>query len=103
MYQLFIEIRLYGCELPPYQLPVFFPMCIFALEFIQKILNVDQVHFLPRRKHTLFKLKAQVGPFIVNQMLVDKKVELLLAQMKFKLGVTLPYDPIGRFSIIRVQ
>lgn len=88
LYILFIKIRLYGCELPPYQLLVFFPMCIFVLEFIRKSLNLDQVHFLPIRKDTLFKLKAQVGPFILKQRSINKEVEQLLAQIKFKVVVS---------------
>ena len=58
LYQHFTEIRLYVCEILPYSLLVSFPMHIFALKFIRQNLKVDQVNFLPRRKHTLFKLKA---------------------------------------------
>jgi len=37
-------------------------MRIFALEFIRKNLNVDEFHFIPRKKK---KPKKEVGPFIV--------------------------------------
>lgn len=41
------------------------------------------MHFLPRKKEALFKLKAQVGPFIVNTRATDKEFEFMLAQIKF--------------------
>ncbi len=93
---------MYGCELLPYQLPTFFPIGIFSLEFIRKTLNVAQTHFLPRKKEELFKLKVQVGPFFVNTRAKVKEVEYLLKQIKFKPGVSFPYDPIRNISTIRV-
>ena len=44
LYQNYIELRIYGYELPPYKLPKFLPMRIFALEYIKQMLNVDEVH-----------------------------------------------------------
>lgn len=102
MYKDFTKIKLYGCEFPPYHLPVFLPIKILCLEFIRQCLIVDQTHFLPRKKEAMFKLKEKVGPFIVNTKATNKEVEYLLAQMKLKLGVSWPNDPIGRISIIRV-
>ena len=60
------EIRLYGAGVEPYRLPVFVPMRLFALEFIRKSLNVDQIHFMHIKKGHMFKLPMIVGPFIVN-------------------------------------
>jgi hypothetical protein len=35
LYQNHIEIRVYGCELPPYRFPKYLPVRIFALEYIR--------------------------------------------------------------------
>ena len=66
MYQSYSEIRIYGCELSPYKLPKYVPIRIFALEFIRKMINMDQIHFQAAKKKSNFKLKTQVGPFICN-------------------------------------
>lgn len=50
----YTEIRGYGCELPPYHLPMFVPMRIFALKFIRQSLHRDQIHFVPAKKGYMF-------------------------------------------------
>ena len=75
LYQIFIEITLYGCELPPYHLPIFLPLRVFAIEFIRQSLSTCQMHFLLRNKEARFKLKAQVQPFTVNTKAVEKEVD----------------------------
>jgi hypothetical protein len=35
LYQNHTEIRVYGCEFPPYRLPKYLPVRIFALEYIR--------------------------------------------------------------------
>lgn len=35
LYQNYIEIRVFGCEIPPYKLPKYLHMRIFALEYIR--------------------------------------------------------------------
>ena len=62
----YYEIRFYGASVEPYRLPVFVPMRLFALEFIRKSLNVDQIHFVPMKKGHMLNLLMAVGPFIVN-------------------------------------
>lgn len=37
----YVEVRLYGADVPPYRLLYFFPISIFALEFIRQSLNLD--------------------------------------------------------------
>jgi len=86
LYQSFTEIRVYGCEFPPYKLPFFVLMRIFSLDFISQRMNIDEIHFVSRNKKAQFMLKAQVGPFIVNTRVENKEVKNLLRQMKFKLS-----------------
>lgn len=90
-YQNDIEIRVYGCELPPYKHPKYLPIIIFALEYIRQRLNVDEVHFVAAKKKSQFKLKAQVGPFICNTRAAGEEVDKLLKEMKFGLSFTWSY------------
>lgn len=62
----YTKIRLYVVEVPPYHLPIFFPMRIFSLESIRHSLNVDQGHFNLSHKGCIFKLEMIVGSFTVN-------------------------------------
>jgi hypothetical protein len=50
-------IRIYGCELEPYQLPIYILLHLFALEFCRERLVVDQLHFVSKsKKDSLFYL-----------------------------------------------
>lgn len=93
---------MYGCEISPYRFSVFPPIIIFSLEFIEWILDLDHVHFVGK-KEVIFKIKAQVGPFVVNSRATNKEVDFLLAQLKFSFGISWSYDPIGRMSSIIVK
>jgi len=62
----YIEIEVYGSELPPYQLLMFMPTRIFSLGFIRHSLNLDQIHFVPAKKGYIFKLPRILSPFVVN-------------------------------------
>jgi hypothetical protein len=44
MYQDPTEIKVYGCEMPPYKLPRYLPVRIFALEYIRQIINSEDIH-----------------------------------------------------------
>lgn len=59
-------MRIYGCELPPYYVPMFMPMRIFILEFIKQRLNVDHVKCVPDKKGYMFKVGKPMGCFILN-------------------------------------
>jgi len=61
LYQNYIEIRVYGCELAPYKLPKYLPMRIFALEYISQMLNFDDIHFVVAKKKSQFHIKTQGG------------------------------------------
>lgn len=78
LYQNYTEIQIYGCEIPPYRLPIFVSIRIFTLEYIRHMLNMDELHFVSNKKKTYFKLKAHVGPYIVNTRVETKEVEELL-------------------------
>lgn len=97
LYQNFTEIRVYGYELPPYKLLIFLPMRIFALKFIRQRLNMDEIHCVKEKK-AQFKLKAQIGAFIVNTRVGEKEANNLFKQMKFIPNFSWSYDPLGVIS-----
>jgi hypothetical protein len=57
---------MYGAEVKAFKLPSFLTMIIFSLEFVRQSLNVDEVHFIPRRKKNNFKPKRDIGTCIVH-------------------------------------
>ena len=89
---------IYGCEIPPYHLPVFMPMIIFSLEFIRQRLNACQLHFVLAKKGYIFKLSRPVRPFAINSRHAFNGVEALLKEMNFELGDVWNYDPHGVIS-----
>lgn len=66
-------------------------------------MNMDEINLVSRKQKSKFKLKAQVGPFIVNTRVTYKEVESLLREMNFKLSFSWPYDPLGAISLIRSE
>jgi hypothetical protein len=50
LYQDHIEIIVYGCELAPYKFPKYFPVRIFAPEYIRQMINSDDIHFVSLKK-----------------------------------------------------
>lgn len=103
MYQNYIEIRVYGCEVPPCKLPKFVPIRIFALEYIWQVMNMDELHFVLAKKKSQFKLKGHIGPFVCNTRVETKEAGLLLKHMQFKLSFTWSYDILGIISKLRVE
>ena len=103
LYQNYIELRIYGCELSPYKLPKFPPMRIFALEYIKKMINADEVHFVAAKKKFQFRIKSQIGPFICNRREVGEEDDKELKEMNFTHNFTWSYDPWGIISKKRVE
>jgi hypothetical protein len=73
LYQDHTEIRIYGCELPPYKLPKFLPVRIFSLEYIRQMINSDNIHFMSFKKKQQLRIKGQIGSFICNSRAQEKK------------------------------
>jgi len=103
MFKDYTEIRLYGSEFKPFKLPIFPTIRIFSLEFIRKSLNVDEVHFIPRKKKTNFKPKKEVGNFILYNRSSSQVVEIVLQGMGFEQGEIWQYDPLGVMNNRRVE
>lgn len=59
-------------------------MRTFSPKYISKMMNVYDFHFVARKQKVQFKLKAQVGHFIINTRAVAKEVNILLKYMNFK-------------------
>lgn len=103
LYQNYTKIMVYGCEVPPYKLPRYLPIRIFALEYIRQRLNADEVNFVAEKKKSQFKLKALFGPFICDTKASGEEVDRLLKEMKFGLSFTWSYDTMGVISKLRVE
>ena len=58
LYQNHTEIMVYGCEMPPYRFPKYLPMWIFALEYIRKMVNSDDIHFVSAKKKSQLIIKT---------------------------------------------
>ena len=95
LYKNHIEIRIYCAILAPYKLPKFLTTVIFALEYIRQILNADAVNFIASKKKAQFKLRSQIGSFIVNNRDSLKEVSSKLSVFKFKEIFYWSYDPQG--------
>ena len=93
LYENYTEIRVYGALLAPYKLPKFLTTRIFALEYLRQILNVDAVNFINSKKKAQFKLKSQMGPFIVNSRDALRDIVSKLSQFKFQESFYCNYDP----------
>jgi hypothetical protein len=74
-------------------LPKFLTIRIFALEYIRQRLNFDYIHFSSKKQKVTFKLKKEVGPFIVNTRATFQVAEKLLQEMGFQQGEVWTYDP----------
>jgi hypothetical protein len=103
LYQNHTEIRVYGCELPRYRLPKFLPVRIFALEYIRKMMNSDDIHFVATNKMQQLRIKTQIGTFIYNNKSTGEELDNLLKQMRFTMTSTWAYDPFGVISELRVK
>lgn len=81
----------------------FVPMRILSLEYIQKMIHMDDLDYVVAKKKALFKIKSRVGPFVYNPRSPSKEADLVLKQMNFKLSFSWSYEPLGLISKIRVE
>jgi hypothetical protein len=58
LYQNHTEKIVYGCDLPPYRFPKYLPMRIFELEYIRKMVNLDEIHFVATNKKKQLRIKT---------------------------------------------
>jgi hypothetical protein len=103
LFEYHIEIRIYGAEIQPFLLPIFLTPRIFALEFIREILNSDYIHFVSKNHNINFKLKKEVGPFIVNNKENLRDAEKLLQEIGLQQGEMWIYDPHSIISKRRIE
>jgi hypothetical protein len=98
IFEHYTEIRVYGCQLSPFRLPVFMTPRIFSLEYVRKRLNSDEIHFVPNKYKVTFKLKKEVGPFIVNTRSTLQVTTKILSALGLQQGEPWNYDPHGIIS-----
>jgi len=53
-------------------------MRIFSLEYARNMLNMDEFHFVSNKNKVQFKLKENVGKYIVNTRATTKEVAGIL-------------------------
>lgn len=98
-----VQSRIYGAILAPYKFPKFFTTRIFSLEYIRQILNVDAVNFTASKKKAQFKLRSQIGSFIIKNRDALKEVSNKLSVFKFQESFYWNYDPQGIISNLRIK
>jgi len=104
-YQHHTVIRIYGCELPPYKLPKYVPMKLFALKYFRQFGNADVLHFSGKGKKAQLKVRNQLGHFLYNKrdegwQEADRMLGALGLQTSF---LWTPYDPNHFISLRRVR
>ena len=77
LYNNYTEIRVYGCELPPYKIPKYVPMIIFSLEYIRQMLNMDELILFQERGKPSLKL----WPMLDHSSAIPE--QLVLMQMHY--------------------
>ena len=102
MYQNHTEVRVYGCELPPYKLPRYLPMRLFALEYYRQMINSDEIHFVKTKKKVQLRIKDHLGPFIYNKREAGKEADEILQRLRLKQSFIWAHDP-HRFICNRRQ
>ena len=104
-YQNHTVIRIYGCDLPPFRLPKYVPMRLFALEYFRQFGNADFVHFHSKNKKVQLKVRNQLGPFLYNKREEGwKEADLILETLKLQTSFQwVPYDPNHFISLRRVK
>ena len=81
LYKDYTKIKLYGCELEPYKLPIYLTPRLFSLEFIRQSLNVDQVHFASHNRNQIFKIPQDVCPSVVKSRETDTITHNMLSYL----------------------
>ena len=104
-YQNHTVIRIYGCDLPPFRLPKYVPMRLFALEYFRQFGRVDVLHFSGKGKKAQLKVKSQLGHFIYNEREqgwreAERMLEALGLQTSF---LWAPYDPNHFITMRRLK
>lgn len=84
LHQNHTEIRIYGCELPPYKLPKYIPMQLFAPEYYTQMINSDEMHFVKTKKKTQLRINDHLGPFIFNNKRTGQGAEEILERLRLK-------------------
>jgi hypothetical protein len=103
LYQDYIEIRVYRCELAPYKLHRYLLVRIFSLEYIRQIINSNDIHFVSLKKRHHLRIKGQIDSFICNNHGAGEEADIMLREMKFFMIFPWHYDPCGIISDMRVK
>ena len=78
-------------------------MRIFSLEYIRKMLNSNEIHFVSTKKRSQFRIKTHIGSFVCNNISAGEEADKLLKEMRFRLIFAWPYDPLGIISKLSVE
>jgi hypothetical protein len=89
--------------LAPYKLPKYLPVRIFTLEYIRKMINSDDIHFMSLKKKQQLRIKGQIRSFIYNSRGIGEEADRLLKEMIFFVSFTWHYDPCGVIFEMRIK
>jgi hypothetical protein len=78
-------------------------MRIFSLEYIRKMINSDDIHFVSLKKKQQLRIKGKIGSFICNIRGVGEEADRLLKEMKFHVSFLWHYDPCRIILEMRVK
>ena len=79
-------IKIYGIEQEPYRLPMFLTPRTFVLEYVRKMIEIDNLHFVKSGKKGRTPLPIAMRGYVVS----DKRgIEEIIKVLKF---LDLPMD-----------
>jgi hypothetical protein len=76
---------------------------IFALEYIRKMENSYDIHFVAAKKKSQLRIKTQIDPFICNNRSIGEEAYNILNQMRFAMSSTWEYDPFGVIYELKIK
>ena len=90
----FIIIRLYGTYSTPHIFPNILTPMVFVLEYISELVEMDDIHFMRRKKKTKLHFPMSIGGYVTN----DKRcIKDSLEDLK---QINLPLDQTIRPTLL---
>ena len=77
----------------PYKLPKFLTRRLFVLEFLRKMLFVENENFIKHKKVSSIQFKFTLEPFVVESVYAVSIIDQIMESMNFQIDKSLRYDP----------
>jgi len=88
LFKYFIVIIIYGFKLEPYQLPIYIPPRLFAIEYRRQRLINYQLHFVSKKKIVYISLPGEVSCFFIKSRPAVDYINKLLASYHLKRDIS---------------